>query len=117
MCLHWNINECGQVGGPHADMRHMFDPDEGSNVKCVRPGCGHTLEIHCLCRIEVDMTKYIGCPTHTVNPRVMMPPRGPWGPHSEFTRACWPWLPESMGGDLTLEEADRRARELIHRSR
>lgn len=106
----WNLNFCGPFNR-RGHTTHMIDPDEDGNAVCVRPGCGHVAKMVCHCRVDADMAKYIGCPKHCVNPRAPMP-RGL--PDSQEWRACWPWLPEDMGGDLTLEEADRRARELIH---
>lgn len=109
----WNMNYCGMIGGPRAGMQHMLDPDEDGNVVCSRPRCGHIAEYVCPCRIEPDVARYLGCPKHTENPRCVMPRCAPWEGSREWVEARR-WLPEDMGGDLTLEEADRRARELIH---
>lgn len=86
---------------------HMLDPDVDGNVFCSRPGCGYVGKIVCTCTYEPEWTKYIGCPTHTQNPRMIYPNR--------FGNGGWwcDWYPENSGGDLSQEEADRCAAELI----
>lgn len=108
----WNVNYCGKFN-QHGHRQHMLDPDADGNVVCSRPGCGHLALLVCTCRYDPDNAKYIGCPKHTENPRAptsRLP--GPDGTWSRDYVAMWKWLPEDMGGDLSLERADELAREL-----
>lgn len=106
----WNANYCGPFNRS-GHMQHMIDPDIDGNVMCSRPGCYHMVIINCTCRIDPGWTKYIGCPTHTENARYVS--RRPY-PSDDDMRALRPFMPEDMGGDVSLEEADRLAKQLIH---
>lgn len=104
----WDPNYCGPFN--HRHKTHMIDVNADGNAICVRPGCNHAVNVVCTCRYEPGWTKYVGCPTHTENPRAPYPSPGQY--HMSDRVPGMEWCPEDMGGDLSLEDANRFAREL-----
>lgn len=111
---------CGLFGDHKT---HMLDPDADGNVVCSRPGCGHCELMICTCRLDPDYTKYVGCPKHTVNPRLIEYPKkwlvgfGCGSRPTPEAAAAMNWYPDDMGGPegVTYEQAALAAQELIRR--
>ena len=113
----WNLNYCGPFNRS-GHMHHMIDPDADGNAMCVRPGCGHASKIVCTCLLDEDYTKYIGRPTHTSNPRMKWYPGSGIGvPDEPAWGLAMRWMPDSLGGELSDEEAELLSRELVRKER